>query len=122
MIVLLLAAMLLTWLPQPVKASDGDVDYSAPYITVDPKTGQLVTRNPGPRLKTHSMDMSGQSMAETPPAVTSSKTANSVPEAVTSAEPAYESDPGISTSTIAIIVAGVFVFGTLAAKKMRQKQ
>ncbi len=36
-----------------VLASDGDVDYSAPYITVDPETGQLITVNPGPRLKVH---------------------------------------------------------------------
>jgi len=34
-------------------ASDGDVDYSAPYITVDPETGQLITVNPGPQLKVH---------------------------------------------------------------------
>jgi hypothetical protein len=34
-------------------AGDGDVDYSAPYITVDPETGQLVTRNPGPKMKMH---------------------------------------------------------------------
>ena len=36
-----------------VLASDGDVDYSAPYITVDPATGQLITVNPGPQLKVH---------------------------------------------------------------------
>jgi len=36
-----------------VLAGDGDVDYSAPYITVDPETGQLVTINPGPKLKMH---------------------------------------------------------------------
>ncbi|NIN35095.1 MAG: hypothetical protein GTO60_08430 [Gammaproteobacteria bacterium] len=27
-------------------AYDGDVDYSAPYITVDPETGKLVTIDP----------------------------------------------------------------------------
>jgi hypothetical protein len=39
---------------QSVSAGDGDVDYSAPYITVDPETGELVTVNPGPQLKMHS--------------------------------------------------------------------
>lgn len=39
--------------PGIVLASDGDVDYSAPYITVDPETGELVTVNPGPQMKTH---------------------------------------------------------------------
>jgi hypothetical protein len=34
-------------------AIDGDVEYSAPYIMVDPETGQIVTVNPGPRLKAH---------------------------------------------------------------------
>jgi hypothetical protein len=34
-------------------AIDGDVVYSAPYIMVDPETGQIVTVNPGPKLKAH---------------------------------------------------------------------
>ncbi|MGK0297818.1 MAG: hypothetical protein ACI9XC_001435 [Gammaproteobacteria bacterium] len=35
------------------QAIDGDVVYSAPYIMVDPDTGQIVTVNPGPKLKAH---------------------------------------------------------------------
>ncbi len=36
-----------------VFATDGDVVYSAPYIWVNPDTGQIETVNPGPRLKAH---------------------------------------------------------------------
>jgi hypothetical protein len=36
-----------------VSATDGDVVYSAPYIWVNPDTGQIETVNPGPRLKAH---------------------------------------------------------------------
>jgi hypothetical protein len=48
--VLLLAGYLSS---QMVMAVDGDVVYSAPYIMVDPDTGQIVTVNPGPKLKAH---------------------------------------------------------------------
>jgi hypothetical protein len=47
--------IVLAWylLPHSTMAIDGDVVYSAPYIMVDPDTGQIVTVNPGPRLKAH---------------------------------------------------------------------
>lgn len=48
-LILLLASSSLT----PARAGDGDVDYSAPYITVDPESGKLITVNPGPQLKSH---------------------------------------------------------------------
>ena len=34
-------------------AVDGDVDYSAPYLWVDPETGEVSTVNPGPQPKVH---------------------------------------------------------------------
>ena len=33
-------------------AYDGDVDYSAPYVTIDPETGKLVTIDPKAQTKT----------------------------------------------------------------------
>jgi len=36
-----------------VFAVDGDVDYAAPYLWVDPETGQVSTVNPGPQPKVH---------------------------------------------------------------------
>ena len=48
------AALLALVLPcLPVSASDGDMQYSSPYLWVDPETGELKTINPGPRLKSH---------------------------------------------------------------------
>lgn len=48
------ASLLMAWLiivssvflNTELSAYDGDVDYSAPYITVDPETGKLVTIDP----------------------------------------------------------------------------
>lgn len=48
--ILLLAGLLCS---TGVMAIDGDMDYTAPYIMVDPDTGQVVTVNPGPRPKAH---------------------------------------------------------------------
>jgi len=49
-------------------AYDGDVDYSAPYLTVDPETGKLVTVDPRqgtvtphPTTKPDATDLSKQS-------------------------------------------------------------
>lgn len=63
----LIASILLSLAPGfagPAFAGDGDVDYSAPYITLDPETGELVTVNPGPQLKSHA-DPRSESSAQT---------------------------------------------------------
>lgn len=49
--ILMMAAVLLK--AAVVFAVDGDVDYSAPYLWVDPNTGQISTINPGPQPKVH---------------------------------------------------------------------
>ena len=104
-----------------VSASDGDVDYTAPYITVDPATGQLVTRNPGPHLKSHPQDMSAP--AET-------KTANTDVTAVAN-QPAADGSGKLSVpakqltgtvSIITIIVAGMIVGGVLLVRRKRQQR
>ncbi len=48
-----LVILLMSGLSLPLWATDGDVVYSAPYIWVNPETGQIETVNPGPRLKAH---------------------------------------------------------------------
>jgi len=45
--------LVISGLAYSVSATDGDVVYSAPYIWVNPDTGQIETVNPGPRLKAH---------------------------------------------------------------------
>lgn len=49
-LIIILAGMLIV---PVVFAVDGDVDYAAPYLWVDPKTGQVSTINPGPQPKVH---------------------------------------------------------------------
>lgn len=61
---LLVSVLLLSGLPFTVSAVDSDVVYSAPYIWVDPETGEVEMRNPGPQPKAHP-DMSTE-MPEAP--------------------------------------------------------
>jgi hypothetical protein len=49
-LIVLLSGMLMV---PVVFAVDGDVDYAAPYLWVDPETGQVSTINPGPQPKVH---------------------------------------------------------------------
>lgn len=125
MIVLLLqAAVLISILPQPVSATDGDVDYSSPYITVDPKTGQLVTRNPGPRLKTHSMDMGSEKTADSVAALTADTATQDSATATPPTEvqdAAASTDSGFNPATIAIIAGALFVAGVVIARMKKQK-
>lgn len=123
-VLLLQAAVLLSILSQPIRASDGDVDYSSPYITVDPKTGQLVTRNPGPRLKTHTMDMASEKTADSVAAITADPAAAATaqtPAAATVQDAGAPSGSGISPATIAMIAGGLFVFGIVISRMKKQK-
>ena len=63
-IIFLIAIVSLIALPLMASATDGDVTYSAPYIWVNPETGQIEMKNPGPQPKAHP-GMSTES-AETP--------------------------------------------------------
>ena len=118
-VLLLQIAVLVAVLPQPAKASDGDVDYSSPYITVDPKTGQLVTRNPGPRLKTHSMDMGSEKTSDSVAALTAESA--TTPPPADMPEQAAQSDSGFNPATIAIIAGALFVAGVVIARMKKQK-
>lgn len=121
-VLLLQAAVLLSILSQPIRASDGDVDYSSPYITVDPKTGQLVTRNPGPRLKTHSADMASEKTADSVAALTADPAATALTTATAAAQDAAApAESGISPATIAIIAGGLFVFGIVISRMKKHK-
>jgi hypothetical protein len=95
-------------------AGDGDVDYSAPYITVDPETGQLVTRNPGPKLKMHEQ-MAPAAAIESSPAV-----ASAVP--VETASPSNSETPSASQSILAIVATLSILVAGFAVWRSRQKQ
>jgi len=78
-------------------AIDGDVEYSAPYIMVDPETGQIVTVNPGPRLKAH----------ETPEAMAAQETTQAGTTALTAAMSAgtLDNEELASPDTLPVIIA-----------------
>ena len=112
-------AVLLMLLSGVASATDGDVDYSSPYITVDPKTGQLITVNPGPRLKTHSSgDMPGMSQMQTEQPSAQTSPVASLPVAD---QPATATDSKQS-GFIAIVVVGLLVFATMAYRRLRHRQ
>lgn len=95
----------------PVVAGDGDVDYSAPYITVDPETGQLITVNPGPELKLHAPQTTSDSAAE------ASGDSGAMSDS-SAADPGAGSGPGDfpATSPVVplIVLAGIAVLSLLA--------
>jgi hypothetical protein len=100
----LLLLLVSGWLPA-VFAGDGDVDYSAPYITVDPETGQLVTVNPGPQLKSHAAPAGSDSAvqpSDDPGPVTSSDTAATA--SGTESENVFSGLPVILVAMLAAIV------------------
>ena len=113
-------AVSITLLSGKVLAGDGDVDYSAPYITVDPETGQLVTKNPGPKLKSHPMDMSSPAETKTQVpdnAVVSKPEAGIKQNVSTPAEQSSGTEPMLT-----IVVTGLLVFGVLIFRRFWQKQ
>jgi hypothetical protein len=119
-IVMLQMAVSLILLSGVARATDGDVDYSSPYITVDPKTGQVITVNPGPRLKTHSSgDMPGMSQMQTEqPSPETSPVASQV--SVDQPAAAVTTD-NKKTGFIAIVAVGLLVFATMAYRRIRSR-
>jgi len=99
-----------------VFASDGDVNYSAPYITVDPETGKLITVNPGPELKMHT---------NTPmPAATPATATVPLPSGL-SDRPALRTGTGQNDGLvfkISVIAAIIIAILALAGWRIRQNQ
>ena len=88
-------------------AYDGDVDYNAPYLTVDPETGKLVTIDPKTQTTT--------------PHETAGNTITSItPNATTSITPASE-DRLIEMSQEGIVIA-LLLFGYVLFSFHRKKQ
>jgi len=107
-----------------VYAYDGDVDFSAPYITIDPETGTLVTVDPKTQTKTpHSSsgntNSNGNSITVTsasPPVAETTVTTQAMPETsqLTSAEP--------KTTWVSLpVIIGLMVAGFAAAFIFRSK-
>lgn len=104
---------------QQVHATDGDVDYSAPYITVDPETGQLVTRNPGPRLKAHPMEMPDPSAGQSA-MISAAPSEEAISAGQSDSEQAGQD--GYTGEMVVALFVGLLVFGTLAVRRFLQRQ
>ena len=94
-----------TALSENTLAYDNDVDYSAPYLTVDPETGQLVTVDPKQGTKTpHS---------PTGPSGTTTLEQTAAPDAEAKS-PAY-SFRGVAAVSgfLAVLIGGAIMFRKL---------
>lgn len=97
------------------RASDGDVDYSAPYITVDPETGELITVNPGPRPEMHDMAvMSAADSGEESP-----QRSSTVDSATTSSM--WSGSVIVALATAIGVAVGAIIFVALKAKQNRSR-
>jgi len=84
-------------------ATDGDVTYGAPYLWVNPETGELQTVNPGPQLKTHVYGLDEESSSGSNPSI-----AGTAPLSRTvSAEAEGISSDDTGSSNLGVIIAGV---------------
>ncbi len=98
---------------------DGDVDYSAPYVTLDPETGKLVTVDP--KQEQAAAAQQTQHPAGQMDTSASTEAANGITSAIqtdSSQAPSTEassSTMAVFTAVIAIVLIGVFV--TLARRK-----
>lgn len=98
-------------------ASDGDVNYSAPYITVDPETGKLITVNPGPKLKVHEPIAANETTPDLTSA-TDAQTTVSGPTLDNNSEQQTRSIPVITTLAVVILIsAGLFVIRSRQRRK-----
>lgn len=103
------------------RAYDGDIDYSAPYVTLDPKTGKLITVDPkqqqadGQAQPPHPNAPPQDATASGPAPATSATTAAAAP--ANAASPASTSVPTASasgTNVIAAVVGLVLIAGVVA--------
>jgi len=115
---IIVRVIILTWCLsiQLSLAIDGDVEYSAPYIMVDPETGQIVTVNPGPKPKAHEVI----SVNEEPSEIVS---IDSVPENTNLTESAKQFEKTYTTLPIITIYILLFmvIMGFLFKKKNQKE-
>ena len=100
-----------------VYSYDGDVDYSAPYVTLDPKTGKLITVDP--KKDPAAMQQAQHPAAASSDAATSTQAADTVnsggsvasisTEASTTPVPARTPSTAVFIAIAAIVIIGIFV-------------
>jgi cobalamin biosynthesis Mg chelatase CobN len=115
-------------LSQAAIAYDGDVDYNAPYLTVDPETGKLVTIDPKAQTKTPhpttaptSTSQTQSTTVDTPPTQTGQvMTQTSAANAGMAPTGQPESTAGTGLPVIAGIVVSLIVVSFLLFSKRKK--
>lgn len=100
------------------RAYDGDIDYSAPYVTLDPKTGKLITVDP----KQQQADGQPQPPHPSAPPQDATASQSSTPAAdaasntAAAATPSVASTPtnSVGTNVIAAVTGLVVIAGIVA--------
>jgi hypothetical protein len=95
---------------QSAYAYDGDVDYSAPYMTLDPETGKLVTIDPTAESAPPPQHQAGQS---TPMTVTANN-----PGANTSVE-ITEAQAFPPLAVVAIVIIALIAIGIATVRRKK---
>ena len=90
-------------------AYDGDVDFNAPYLTVDPETGKLVTIDPKTQTKTPH-GVSDDTFAQVTPATDDTSTSQSdVMAQTSSSQLLIEDEDEVASGSNIIILIGLVV-------------
>ena len=101
------------FLTTELSAYDGDVDYSAPYITVDPETGKLVTIDPKAQ-----QSQQQQQHSATDPNATQNDTGTQDSQLMAQSTPgnavAQSDEDQATSSAITPMIIGIVVLGLAA--------
>ena len=113
---LVVTAVLLTLAGGYAAAYDGDVDFSAPYLTVDPETGKLITVDPKAQPQQQTQHPAGGAgTAQNAPASGGAGPADAMP-AQTAPAVQSEADAGTgSASALVYAIGGLLILIGIAA-------
>ena len=96
-------------LPSTSIAYDGDVDFNAPYLTVDPETGKLVTIDPKTQTKTPHVGSGGTSTQATPATDDALTSQTTLMAQASPVESLIEENNVLASGSNTIILIGLFV-------------
>lgn len=101
---------------------DGDVDYSAPYVTVDPETGKLVTIDPKAQTKTPHTTPGSSTTSSNDNAIESNPTSPSAMGQATSTTIQPQPSETQSANSNFLILFGILLAGFVTAFIYRNKK
>lgn len=107
----------------PALAYDGDVDFSAPYMTLDPETGKLITVDPKQQPGYQEQQAARQQQHEQGATTTPAQQQQTPPEttaAVTDHAP--ESQEAASPIPIITVIAGVIAVSVIVVMSLKKSK